>query len=283
MLTQHLFLAKDFSSSLSSFALVPHTRAHPLTSNVMVVNKEGDLEVYAVHDTPNHARWSSQGDLSIAIGNSYRILAGFSNKEKGPDPWDIPNLPVMSRAASVGKSPDPDNPDKHPITPGHSVPTRGRSQSMVSPPTFGRGDEDGFPALNAATKHHGADTPASGHKSRSATRTAINEETKHRLTSSNRNASFSRALSSLVMRDRSNDSPLVESPVSRDPEVHISFSADILALPSSSSSRHQRHTHSKNKQLPTSHKMRHVIQSDISMVMRRRVLKGYGLGNVCHL
>lgn len=286
MLTLGLLgVAKDFSSPLSSFALVPNTKAHPLTSNVMVVNKEGDLEVYAVHDTPNHSRWSHQGDLTIAIGNSYRVLTGFSSKERGPEPWDVPNLSMASRAASTGKSPDVNNPEKHTGASGHSVPTRGRSQSMISPPTFGRGDEDGFPALNAAVAHHGLDSPASGHKSRSATRNAIKEDAKHRLTNSNRNASFSRTLSSLMMRDRSSEpgiSPLVDSPIAKDPEVRAFSSADKLALPRSSS-RHKRHSNSRSKQPATLHKMQHVMQGDISMIMRRRALKGYGLGNVANL
>jgi hypothetical protein len=97
------FLAKDFPSPLVSFALVPGMREHPLTSNVMVVNKEGDLQVYAVHDTPNHSSWSHAGDLTMAVGTSYRVFTGFYNTMEGPNPWDVPTLPSAPRAGSDEK------------------------------------------------------------------------------------------------------------------------------------------------------------------------------------
>ncbi|KAL4248763.1 WD repeat mio family protein [Abortiporus biennis] len=126
---------KNFKGSLSSFALVPSGDPCPLTSNVMIVNKDGDLELYAVHDTPTHTPWSPRGDLAIGIGCTYSILPGFHDREPPPEPWDI----LMHPAAP------------HPTLPVDKRVSREQSllreKGAASPPMFGRGDEDGFPAL----------------------------------------------------------------------------------------------------------------------------------------
>jgi WD repeat-containing protein mio len=71
-------VARIFNRPLSSFALVPNSRHHPLTSEIMLVNKDGDLELYSLHDTPKQTLWSAQGDLTVGAGVSYRIFPGFN-------------------------------------------------------------------------------------------------------------------------------------------------------------------------------------------------------------
>lgn len=74
--------AKYFSRPLASFALVPNSsNPHPLTSNIMVVNKDGDLELYAIHDTPKQLAWSARGDLALGAGIGLKILEGYKEGE----------------------------------------------------------------------------------------------------------------------------------------------------------------------------------------------------------
>lgn len=72
---------KTFSKPLASFAMVPHNLTNPLACNVMIVNKEGDLELYQVHDTPKQAAWSARGDLTIGAGMGLKVFAGFRKDE----------------------------------------------------------------------------------------------------------------------------------------------------------------------------------------------------------
>jgi hypothetical protein len=73
--------AKYFSRPLASFALVPNATTHPLTSNVMVLNSDGDLELYAIHDTPKQLAWSARGDLAVGAGLGLKVLEGYQEDE----------------------------------------------------------------------------------------------------------------------------------------------------------------------------------------------------------
>jgi WD repeat-containing protein mio len=105
---------------------VPSPQNHPLTSNVMVVNKDGDLELYAVHDTPKQTSWSARGDLGIGLGTSFKVIPGFQHESEPPiEPWDILTSEQAREDANM------------------------RSTRKFSPgPTFGKGDEVGSPALS---------------------------------------------------------------------------------------------------------------------------------------
>ncbi|KAF9227102.1 WD40 repeat-like protein [Gyrodon lividus] len=126
---------KYFSRPLASFALVPHSRTFSLTSEVMVVNKDGDLELYALHDTPKQVSWSSRGDLVIGAGLSYKLLPGFQDRGPLPQPWDIPSNSADDEFA---------------------LRERAKADS-----TFRRGDEDEFPALSASGSSGGTKQPKS--------------------------------------------------------------------------------------------------------------------------
>lgn len=80
-LPQNLVLAntwktRSFARQLASFALIPSTTPHPLASNIMLVNKEGDLEVHALYDTPKPTTWSATGDLVFGAGLQYQVISG---------------------------------------------------------------------------------------------------------------------------------------------------------------------------------------------------------------
>lgn len=66
-----------------------------MTSNVMVVNKDGDLELYAIHDTPKQLAWSARGDLALGGGLGLKILEGY--KEGENDDGEAEFLPEEHR------------------------------------------------------------------------------------------------------------------------------------------------------------------------------------------
>lgn len=160
-----MFTAKTFSRPFASFALVSSSKSHPLTSNVMLVNKDGDLELYAVHDTPVHPAWSARGDLALGVGCSYTVVPGITDMTRPLEPWEI--LAYPSRPGSHAQSLE--RPDFGVSSFGGR---RSRLQSespshSVPPPTFGRGDEEGFPALSprrrslqGTNRHRGQDVGA---------------------------------------------------------------------------------------------------------------------------
>ncbi|KZT22569.1 WD40 repeat-like protein [Neolentinus lepideus HHB14362 ss-1] len=236
---------KDFNWSLSSFALVPSLQKHPLASHVMVVSKEGDLELYEVSDTPKYISWSSRGDLAIGYGRSCRTVSGFDVRGSlnSLEPWNVEvadGLPVVSAEDAAVQA----------------YLLNGRRKSTTpAPPFFGRGDEDGFPALSS--------TP-----SRSRERGALR-----------------------VPRNSAAPSPAVKTVnLSADHSTSTvkasDFPASAVSRPRSvagSSVRHSRRDKSASKArryaADTVHKF---VEQDISMVMRRRVLRGYGLTNAYH-
>ncbi|EMD33754.1 hypothetical protein CERSUDRAFT_160035, partial [Gelatoporia subvermispora B] len=250
---------KNFSRPIVSFALVPSTYPCPLTSNVLVANKHGDLELYAVHDTPKHTPWSARGDIAIGTGRSYRIIPGIRDLEPPPEPWDIiaqPSLP-QSQAHSV---------DRYSGR-AQSAP-RNRTLSGTPPPLFGRGDEEGFPALNPPPS---AASEAGVMMRRGRSRTYSPAAT----------------LRSLQFEynavARSDLAHAMETPAT---EARRGLAWNGASFGGSNG----RHLHHKQRGSTTSlvkhdlrgQSIRQVVADDISMVMRRRVIKGYGLINPRH-
>ncbi|KAF7424357.1 hypothetical protein PC9H_009664 [Pleurotus ostreatus] len=245
------FRTKDFPRPLASFALVPSPHSHPLTSNVMVVNREGDLELYAVHDTPKQAVWSGRGELAIGAGKSFRFISGFQDISPPPEPWDAP----ASDANHLQQK-------SSPRSRSHSLQrldgsVRGRSGPRTngsnSPALFGRGDDEGFPALSLSpypTSIAASNTYGRSAKSRTYSPMSF------------RKYSLQYEYSSYQKEKADNGSRVSRSKGPSDrPGGRISQD--------NSSSRIR-------KQQPLK-ALGHVVADDISMVMRSRVIKGYGL------
>ncbi|GLB45034.1 putative WD40 repeats [Lyophyllum shimeji] len=219
---------KAFDRPLASFALAPSPTQHPLTSNVMVVNKEGDLELYAVHDTPKPTAWSSRGDLALAAGLSCRIIAGaLANEGEVTHPGSslsglatgtIPNTGSGSRSreGSILRG----RPKTGPVVP--PPPQLPNKQA----PYFGRGDEDGFPALGSAA--------------------------------SARNVGVDHAVNGMTKKGQ---------------EDALDVSSGRAASLTRSTSRPRRAGGAKGGAKVVTL----IVENDVSMVMRRRALRGYGL------
>ncbi|KAG1739334.1 hypothetical protein EDB19DRAFT_1828902 [Suillus lakei] len=211
----------SFRKPLASFALVPSKRSFSLTSQVMVVNKDGDLELYAVHDTPKQASWSARGDLAIGAGLGCKVLPGFEDRGVPPQPWDIH---VEDMTAGRGRG------------------------NTVTLPAFGRGDEDGFPALD------GKADPSKPVKARTYSP-----------------ASFRHYA-------------LDHSELSVSPS---SLGAQMAARPEDvGGPKLNGHQQVGEKDSPrgknSAWSVHQAVEDDISMMMRRRTIRGYGLPNAKH-
>jgi WD repeat-containing protein mio len=120
--------AKASTRSLESFAIVPNQNARFLVSQVMVTTKDGDVEVLDVYDTPKQAVWSARGDVTIGGGLDCRVI---HIEDPSAERWETSRSPAL-------------NP--HSTSKDVNTEPKGLGGDFT-PPLFGRGDEDGFPAL----------------------------------------------------------------------------------------------------------------------------------------
>lgn len=233
----------------------------------MVVNKEGDLEVHSVHDTPSNCSWSPRGDLSLALGTSYRFFSTPKRTDSSPNPWEVPFLHKRSREVSVGSKGQTGDDDQSR--------NRGRSQSLVSPPTFGRGDEDGFPALGATLLKSALDAQRVQGSTHDGV--PVRPSLSRRSTTVTRAPSLrdlrAAAKTQTVVGERSQTGTPVQpthadkfADLDLDLEKDPQFTRQAAANESPQRSAHQ--------------KLGRVLRGDISSLMRWRATKGYGLSNV---
>ena len=252
---------------MTSFALVPECSSNPLSSNLVVINKEGDLEVYSVHDTPSNSSWSNRGDLYLALGTSYRIFSTPKHTGSSPNPWEVPLLHKHSREVSAGSKEQAEDDDRSS--------NRGRSQSLVSPPTFGRGDEDGFPALSATLLKAALDAKQA--KGNAPDGLFLPPSIGRRSTAVTRAPSLRDLRVAAKMQATAEGPPRTGTPVQSTVADKL---ADLdLDLEKDPQFIQPNKTDQSSKQ-SVHRKLRQVLQGDISTVMRWRAAKGYGLSNV---
>ncbi|KAJ7762788.1 hypothetical protein DFH07DRAFT_404320 [Mycena maculata] len=291
---------KIFPKILSSFALVPssaHNAHFPLASNVMVVNKEGDLELYALHDTPKQAIWSSRGDLTISAGQSCRIFPGIMEdnemdefirqreRESSLEQFRYAQQQAAlqaerSRSITTQDSKSGDAPQ---------MMRRGRAllPPFESPPAlFGRGDEDGFPALGSTAT--GIVPPAAHPRNTSATRTiAPTGIAASRPTSASKPRTWS---PSSIRRYPYDTKSRSQSRTGQQQETNPSRteqSSEVVPTTSTengikSRGRSKTNRGGHNRSLSKVRGFEHIVEDDVSMTMRRRCLRGYSIGNPYH-
>ena len=225
-----------------------------------------------MHDIPSNCSWSHRGDLSLALGKSYRILSTPKPVGSSPNPWEVPLLHRHSPSvASKGQTGDDDQSR-----------IRGRSQSLVSPPTFGRGDEDGFPALSATLLKSALEAQRAGNP-QGNTLDGISLPP----SLSRRSAAVTRAPSLRDLRAAAKIQAVIEEPSRVGTPVQVT-NADKFADLDPDLEKDPQFTRSSGTNRsprPSAYqKVRQVLQNDISTVMRWRATKGYGLSNVsCYI
>jgi hypothetical protein len=195
----------------------------------MVVNRDGDLELYAVHDTPKQVAWSARGDLAIGVGRSHKLIPGFQDKEISPQPWDVSE------------------------TIDDQFTSGGRPKATSSEFTDGRRHDDGFPP--GAQESLG-----------------IGKQSKSRTFSP---ASFRHY-------------PLELSTVRGDASIPVERTFEqpnrrVMSTEEGKTLRIQvdKPTTSRSKKHPL-RAIYQIVEDDISMVMRHRVMRGYGIRSVCY-
>ncbi|KAK7061340.1 zinc-ribbon-16 domain-containing protein [Favolaschia claudopus] len=300
---------KSFPKVLSSFALVPspsQSSRLPLASNVMVVNKDGDLELYALHDTPKQAIWSSRGDLAISAGQSCRVFPGIladeeqqmiqqQQQEERERESSLEQMRYAQQQATVQTERSRSTMESKSGERAYIM-ERGRMPlpSFESPPPlFGRGDEDGFPALGAPGTGV-VPSPAREASRSSAIRTTaptgISSTRPSSLTNSRSSLSKSRTFSPASMRRYPYDTSTQRSQSLTDASKEIinpSIPAAVPPTPTDAAVK-SRGRSKKQTRLPHGRSLskvrgfEHVVEEDISMIMRHRCLQGYSVGNPYH-
>ena len=271
-LTCSLLLAKTFPRALASFALVPNlsTQPRPLTSNVMVVNREGDLELYAMHDMPKQATWSARGDLAISVGQTCRVLQGFPESilVQGDDPPHRSHSNSRSREADSvlrGRANTMANSNSRPRT---------MTDPVIPPPPaplFGRGDDEGFPALGSGAR--------SG--SRSGTPIHMSDMREKRGSITLDQWAKRNSVGSTVDGESVNTNATVSAAdtvmTTRESMLNVRNRRSRDDVKTGIGSR----SHSMSRGRRMGKGVSRVVEDDISMLMKKRALKGYGLSKVC--
>lgn len=232
---------------------MPATRPNPLVISLMAITRNDDLETANTYDTPIHVQWSARGNMAIAIGSAYRIFSSVQPSEVVPEPWSV--IPtVLSEGAGFGTFP--------------IEASRGRSPRPNSyQPTFGRGDEDGFPALPSARP-----SPKPSPRSRPSPLPA--QKLEGTVSPPYRSVPASPFFKGNV------ELPSSPGPASLAPPSPASGSRNVVGaskVPESNASSSRSRTRHWRRAVDRTQAL---VDEDISMVMRRRVIKGYGFSHV---
>ena len=241
----------------------------------MVVNKDGDLELYAIHDASKQLAWSARGDLAVGAGLGLKVLEGYRdlgyNDDSASDAIHPPRA-THGLNNTYGNGSNRDGVSRSRSGPSRSASasrgSRGRpnpkddeSSASATPqvPIFGRGDEDGFPALSSGTA---TAAPTGLSSSRPGKTRTYSPASVRKYRSGERGEP-----SSLRRRSPSRTDTL---PANDDKSKPANG-------PQRPSGRHGSRARSKDVKKAG---VVHIVQEDISMIMRRRAKAGYGLSQV---
>lgn len=192
----------------------------------MVVNKDGDLELYAVHDTPKQVAWSARGDLAFGVGRSHKLITGFQDRDISSQPWEVSK--TTDDQFVLGSKPKASSSE---FTDGRRIgdefPPGTQEIKQPKTRTFSPASFRHYP-LELSAARGDVPIPAERTLEQPGRRATSNEEAK-----------------------RKTSRVQVDKPIS-----------------------------SKSKKHPL-RAVYQIVEDDISMVMRHRVLRGYGIKNVC--
>lgn len=222
------FQSDQLDYPIMSFALARTSLRHPMTSNMIVLGKDGELKPYVVNDIATHTIWSARGEALVGAGTQLHIFPGFRETAYPPEPWDIEaivgNVAQASNVAAISRD--------------VSTQTKSRMRSV-----------DRYNSRNGSRQFASPDVRSS---SLSLTRGS------------------SRTYSPISVRRNSGDSILPDPP-HLESEGASKYIESITRVSSRSISRGRKH--SRERDCPRG------LESDISMLMRRRVIYGYCLTN----
>ncbi|KIJ49393.1 hypothetical protein M422DRAFT_777349 [Sphaerobolus stellatus SS14] len=239
-----------FLRPLSSFVFIP-PNSLPYTSSasytLAVVTKDGDLDMQTLYDAPL-PHWSSRGELSIGSGKSHKFYQPYRGEIPAPDPWNIvPPPPPLAVGGSGG-------------SPFGSV--KGRQVSgLTVAQSQAQGQERGMPSNML-----GIQTQTQGSQS---------------LNVSARRSPFEKS-SAQDTTPRPGHLALRPEQQYEGQERRGRTTADFEGQGQKVTITVGPRSSSKGKLTSDERTSRRVVMDDISMVMRRRAIKGYGLENLVH-
>jgi WD repeat-containing protein mio len=229
--------------------------------------------MYQVHDTPKQALWSARGEFGMGSGTGFKFIPGYqdddpfedmpSDRQPSAIPTPYSQFERGSRSRSAARRDDSSR--------------RGRTSKNDAnvPPgsaLFAR-DEDPHPPSGVATqlaknvgdtRNTRAYSPASFRKYAKSSERG-DPPLKDYLNPDN-NASRSRERTKSPPRGKHRDDPLLTA--------RPAGNSERLQSPAPSKRKHSTVRHVKQRGV------NHVVEEDISMVMRKRALKGYCLSKV---
>ncbi|GAW04234.1 WD repeat-containing protein [Lentinula edodes] len=174
---------RSIPNPLCSFAAVPPVYlSHKTISKIVVVSQLGEITVQSVHDAPQALAWSSRGDMlygplqsvdkdDVKIGFGVVHSYHEEQEETVKDEYihDSQTSPSVTRPST--------NQKPFPASEPNELHERGRPRNPItfrevppSPALFGRGDAEGFPALsrpiieNPVSANLAATKPTDGRK-----------------------------------------------------------------------------------------------------------------------
>ncbi|KAJ6627385.1 hypothetical protein B0H10DRAFT_2161088 [Mycena sp. CBHHK59/15] len=260
-----------FPKTLSSFALVPSPTSKsrlPLASNVMVVNKDGDLELYSLSDTPKQAIWSGRGDLAISAGQSCRVYPGITDDEEMEQELE------ERRHAATQRTWENDSTTSRNIPRIVRPRRRGWISSAQQLPSGCGKDSTRTQCLAVSAVRAAAPTGIS------ATRPGSVSKSRTWSPASMRRYPYE---SSGQSRSQSRTGQQQEASTTRAerlPEEVVPVSTASAIHSRGRPKKPNRGAHSRS--LSKGRGVEHIVEDDISMVIRRRCLKGYSIGNPYH-
>lgn len=225
--------------------------------------------MYAVYDAPKQTAWSARGDLAFGSGVNLKTLPGLSNTDFDADMVPPPTSGYRFGAGSSEYGRDSrsrsarqrdDSLIRGRAAKSQSLPPVPTSNTL--PPLFGRGDEEGFPALPSMTP-----PPA-------PTGLAATRPQKGRTYS----PSALRKYQNLEQNEQhqTTQSSVRQSPLTRGEPMLMSGENGLIGDKPEQGrvKRKSKFRDGRNKELVAT------VEDDISMLMRRRAILGYGLGRV---
>ncbi|KAI0266669.1 hypothetical protein BC834DRAFT_872947 [Gloeopeniophorella convolvens] len=255
--------SRRFHGNLASFALMPAIKPNPLSTSIMAIIRDDDLETAAIHDTPTHALWSARGNLAVAVGSAYRVFSSVQPAEAVPEPWAV--VPIVTPENDSGISVG--------AVPVEEV-SRGRSLRLPIPPAFGRGDEDGFPALTSARP-----SPKPSPHTRPSLLPVLRVKDPGLASPAHRSAPASPRIKANVELPSSAGPPSRASPTPAAGSRNVSGPTKSTEATVPSRARSAGGGRPRRRAVD---RVQSLVDEDISMCMRRRVVKGYGLSNLAH-
>ncbi|KAG8863265.1 hypothetical protein FRB96_008756 [Tulasnella sp. 330] len=247
----------------SSFCFVANRTTHPKTPRILTVNKSGMLQITPIFDSAHH-QWSARGDLVVSCNDSLQTRhSQRDHNESSAEPWNIIFSDENEVEGDKSTSISIDDTWTQPVDEGRT----GRPGALRPPahniewPSIGASNNNSSLSATRPSKLHRTFSPAA------MRRFAVRPRSGSRTPRQTSEIDFSeqRSPNSKPLSLPEQDARPTSSKSKRrsSKSKHRGMSPMFVGLS---------HSAADNGQLS-----RRTLQNDISMVIQRRMMRGYGL------